>query len=584
MPGYTPMMEQYFALKNQYPDCLLFFRLGDFYEMFFDDALTASQALDITLTGRDCGQAERAPMCGVPFHAADGYIAKLVEKGYHVAICEQTEDPKQAKGLVKREVIRVVTPGTVTDAHMLDEKKHNYIVCLHKGETHIGCAAADVTTGLFTAAAIPEESENRLADELTRLMPAEMLISEGFPYRAVAESIAGIKAAPVPAWTFHQNNAFKCLTQHFKTHHLEGFGLSQNAPEIPAAGALMQYLYETQKSALPQITSLKIASQNTRMTIDGPSRRNLELTQSASGQKGKKLSLFGILDFTKTAMGARALRGWVEQPLLSPEEINKRLDSVEEWFKKPLLRAELRELLQSVHDLERLIAKLAGASANARDLSALRASVKHLPHIGTLLSDAERDLNAEIYRTFDDLSDIYAKIDGVITDEPPVSIREGGMIRRGCDAELDRLLDVKENGGKWLSELEAREREQTGIKNLKIRHNKVFGYYIEITNSQLQNAPERYVRRQTLANCERFITEELKDLEDTILGADEKQTELEYRLFDTLRREIVEEIARIQFMAYELAALDALQSLANAAERGGYVKPAVSGGGSVVIK
>jgi DNA mismatch repair protein MutS len=583
MPAYTPMMEQYFSIKKEYPHCILMFRMGDFFEMFFDDAVTVAKELDLVLTGRSCGQDERAPMCGVPHHAVDGYLARLVEKGYHVAICEQVEDPKLAKGIVKREVVRVVTPGTVTDAQMLDEGRNNYIVALHPDGGYIGLASADITTGLFSVTAIPDEEKGKLLDEITRLNPAEILLHESFPLRREAENAAGFKATVAPAWTFKSVNAYKTLTSHFNTLHLEGFGLKHFSPEIPAAGALLAYIAETQKNALSQITAIKKYSFGGYMALDAASRRNLELTADMRG-RGKRDSLLGVLDRTKTAMGARLLRAWVELPLTQPAEINRRLDAVWEWVREPLLRAELREYLSSVHDLERIMTRLASQSANARDLSALRASLTALPHIEKLLVDFNGEINGGLSRTFDGLQDIHQTIDEVIVELPPVGVREGGVVKPGYDRELDELLDVKNNGQTWLSELEAREREQTGIKNLKVRYNKVFGYYIEITKSQLALAPAYYIRRQTLANCERFITDELKKLEDTILGADEKQIALEYEIFDRLRRHVVGEMARIQFTAMALATLDTLQALADTAERNGYTRPAVNDGGEIVIK
>jgi DNA mismatch repair protein MutS len=582
MPNFTPMMEQYFTIKNQYQYCILFFRLGDFFEMFFDDALIASKELDIALTGRDCGQAERAPMCGVPAHAADGYIARLVEKGYHVAICDQVEDAKHAKGIVKRDVVRVVTPGTITDANMLNEGQNNYICALFADKQYFSLATADVTTGVFMATRVSVRDPSKLFDELSRLHPAELILPEGFALKREAENIAGLKATPAPMWMFYPANAYKCLTAHFKTHHLEGFGLKERDAEILAAGALLQYLSQTQKNALAQITAIKPYLHNQYMTLDASSRRNLELVAAVYTQS-KKGSLLGVLDSTKTAMGARLLRQWVQLPLISPADINKRLDAVAEWKAQALLRAELKELLHSIHDLERLMSRLCGRNATARDLAALRQSLKTLPGINALLADLQSPIHQEIRRTYDDLSDLYARIGEVIVETPPVSVREGGMIRPGYHAELDELLSVKQNGQQWLAQLEAREKEATGIKNLKVRYNRVFGYYIEITKSQLDYAPAHYTRRQTLANCERFITDELKKLEDTILNADEKQTELEYELFDALRREVVEQMARVQFTAMAVATLDVLQSLADVADRNRYTRPTVNSQGKIHI-
>jgi len=580
---YTPMMEQYFSIKAQHKDAILMFRLGDFFEIFFEDAKIAAKELDIALTGRDCGQEERAPMCGVPAHAADGYIARLVEKGYRVALADQVEDAKQARGIVKREVVRVITPGTITDANLLEEGRHNYIVAIHSDKRRFSLAAADITTGLFLATSIPDRDEQKLLDELSRLGPAEVLLAEDFPLTRVVENVAGFKATVAPAWTFHPTNAHKRLLEHFGTMHLEGFGLVSDSAEIPAAGALLIYLADTQKNALSQITRLKTYSQQQNMILDVSSRRNLELT-STTRDRGKKGSLLWVMDHTKTAMGARLLRTWIDLPLMSTEEINKRLDSVEEWKQMPIERAELREYLHGIHDLERVMARLSTRYGTARDLATLRTSIQLLPAIGRLLQHVKSPVNTGIRRTYDDLSDIYKKIDDALTESPPATVREGGMIRPGIHAELDRLRDIKQNAQGYLEELEAREKQETGINSLKVRFNRVFGYYIEVTASNLSKVPAHYIRRQTLANCERFVTEELKNLEETLLGADEQIITLEFELFDALRREIVDEIARVQFAAAALATLDTLQSLAEVADRYHYVKPKVTNASSICIK
>ena len=607
MPKMTPMMEQYFSIKANHKDSILMFRLGDFFEIFFDDAKIAAKELDIALTGRDCGQAERAPMCGVPAHAVDGYIAKLVEKGYRVALCDQVEDAKQAKGIVKRDVIRVITPGTITDANFLDEGRHNYIAAIFSDKAGFSLACADITTGLFMATAIPNSggtavsrrqpasetahtsrsqfpmSEQKLLDELSRINPAEIVLPENFPLTRVIENITGVKATTVPAWTFHLSNAHKRLTEHFGTMHLEGFGLVENAPEIPAAGALLEYLSDTQKNALSQITRLKTYSQQTHMILDISSRRNLELT-AAAHDRGKKGSLLWVLDRTKTAMGARLLRSWVDLPLMNTKEINRRLDAVSEWKQMPIERAEIREYLHGIHDLERVMARLSTRYGTARDLAILRGSIELLPAIERLLTHTKSEANSEIRRTYDTLADIYEKIEKTITETPPATAREGGMIRDGINSELDKLRDIKENAQGYLEEMEAREKQETGITSLKIRYNRVFGYYIEVTATNLSKVPDNYIRRQTLANCERFVTEELKNLEETLLGADEQIITLEYELFDTLRREIVDEMARIQFAASVLATLDAFQSLAETAEVNNYTKPTVTNGTNITIK
>ena len=583
MPSYTPMMEQFFSIKSKFQHCILLFRLGDFFEMFFEDALIASKCLDIALTARDCGQAERAPMCGVPVHAVEGYIAKLVAAGHHVAICDQVEDAKLAKGLVKRDVVRVVTPGTITEGHLLEEGRHNYITCIYKGPRFYGLATADITTGLFIVTSIPILDENKMLDEIARLAPAEVLIPEDFPLARVVENITGYRATKVPAWSFGSSSAFQRLTAHFGTFHLEGFGLLESAPEIPAAGALLAYLSETQKNTLSQIASIKTYTQQTHMVLDIASRRNLELTVDLH-HRSKKGSLLGVLDRTKTAMGARLIRSWVELPLTSADEIQRRLDAVEEWVLSPLPRVEVRDLLSGVSDLERVMGRLSTSYSTARDLSTLRSALTPLPYIGKLLKFMDTLANKEISQTYDDLSDIRALIDAAIVDSPPATVREGGMIRQGYHAELDGLLDIKDNAATYLAQLEAREKEQTGIKNLKIRNNRVFGYYIEVTQSNLHQVPERYIRRQTLANAERYITDELKTLEDTILSADEQVAALEYELYETLRREVVEQMARIQFTAMAVASIDTLQSLADVADRNQYVKPAITKESRIQIK
>jgi DNA mismatch repair protein MutS len=585
MPAYTPMMEQYFSIKSKFEHCILMFRLGDFFEMFFEDAKIASNALGIALTARDCGQEERAPMCGVPAHAVDGYIARLVAQGYHVALCDQIEDAKLAKGIVKRDVVRVVTPGTVTDNHLLEENRHNYIACIQaltkKDKAELfSIATADITTGLFMVTVL--QDSQKLMDELTRIAPAEILLSEDFPLARVVENLTGLKATAAPVWTFNHSNAFKCLTEHFYTLHLEGFGLSQDAPEIPAAGALLAYLAETQKHALAQITRIKPYTNSGYMALDVASRRNLELT-TRMREPGKNGSLYGVLDYTKTAMGARLLRDWIERPLLNTEEINRRQSAVAEWFEAPLLRADLRTLLQNIHDLERIMARLTTRNANARDLSTLRASLLDLPAIGALLKELESPAHKEMFRTYDNLADIHTRIASRIVETPPHSTREGGMIRPGVNERLDKLNDIRNNAAGFVAKLEAREREETGISSLKIKNNRVFGYYIEVTAANLAKVPFHYIRKQTVANGERFVTDELKKLEETILGADEEIIVLEYDLFEATRREVVEQMARVQFTAMALATLDTLQSLAEAADQGRYVRPTVDNGTGIYI-
>ena len=583
MHKYTPMMEQYLSIKAQHPHDILMFRMGDFFEIFFDDAKLAAKELNIALTARDCGMPERAPMCGVPAHAVDGYIAKLVAKGHRVALCEQVEDPKQAKGLVRREVVRIITPGTITDENTLEDNQHNFIVAIHSDKQHLALAVADITTGLFMATAMAVEETQAMMDEVTRLNPAEVIVPEDFKFTKVVEALTGVRATTVPPWTYHPTNALKTLTTHFGTQNLQGFGLKDGAPEVSAAGALLAYLMETQKKSLTQITALKAYSNHTFVLLDAASRRNLELTASAA-ERTKKGSLLWVLDRTKTAMGARLLRTWVDCPLMHPPELTRRLEAVEEWTQMPIERAELREHLQNINDLERVMARLTTNYATARDLGTLRTSLAHLPNIERLLKNVNAPANLEMRRTFDNLADIFTRVDAAIVETPPATVREGGMIRPGYHQALDKLLHIKGNATGYLEELEAREKESTGIANLKVRYNRVFGYYIEVTASHLQKVPDHYIRKQTLANCERFFTQELKTLEETLLGAEEKIHTLEFELFDTLRRSVVDEVARIQFTAGVLSTLDVLQSLADVAERNQYVRPVINTGSRIYIK
>ena len=583
----TAMMSQYLDIKKSYPNELLLFRLGDFYELFFDDAVTASRELDIALTGRNYGEEERAPMCGVPHHAADGYIAQLIEKGYRVAICEQMESPQPGnKGPVKREVVRVVTPGTVTEFQMLDEGKNNYILCLHRQKKSCSLAAADISTGEFITSHFTAEDTDRIIDEIARYHPAEILINEDFTDARIIEDVFTIKPITLPPWTFSMDFSYKSLTEHFGTMHLEGFGLKEGAPEIQAAGALLNYLRDTQKGALYQITSLKPYSAGGFLTLDRNTRQNLELTTPMRPwQKfNKKSTLLGVMDRTCTAMGARLLRSWVELPLFNVQKIEERLNAVEEWESQAFLRAELRDALKEIHDMERFMARLAGSNANGRDMASLKVSLGNLPYVKEKLRETTSHINASMYRTFDDLNDIYTLLDKALTEEPPFSVREGGIIKSGYNTELDELLSAKENGDEWLLDLETREREKSGIKNLKVRYNRVFGYYIEITRSNLNSVPENYVRKQTLANSERFTTAELDQLAEIILQADEKRVALEYELFEGLRQEIVKNMERIQFTASMIAALDALQSLGDVADRNRYCKPVVNDGEAIYIK
>jgi len=586
----TAMMTQYLNIKKDNDDCLLLYRLGDFYELFFEDALTASRELDIALTGRNYGEAEKAPMCGVPYHAADGYIAQLIEKGYRVALCEQMESPKPGqKGPVKREVVRIITPGTITDFNMLEEGKNNYILCLAMSKKFCALAAADITTGGFTATHFPlEEGEEvkRIIDEMSRFYPAEILCSEDFPYISQLNQAFSLKPVTMPSWSFSQSFAYKTLCTHFRTMHLEGFNLSESSKEITAAGALITYLQETQKGALSQITALKAFASDKFLIMDKNTRQNLELCETLRPwrKQNKKHTLLGVLDHTCTAMGARLLRSWVELPLLDVAAIEQRLNAVEEWQTKSFLRAELRDSLRDIHDIERLMARLAGANGNGRDMAALRASLAQFPYLKEKLRETKTSLNNSMNRSFDDMKDIHDLLTRALAEEPPHSLREGGLIKAGYNEDLDKLLSIKANGEKWLSELEASEREASGIKSLKIRYNRVFGYYIEVTKANSASVPEGYIRKQTLANSERYTTEELDKLAETILNADEKQTELEYQIFEGLRQEIVNNIERLQFMASLISALDSIQSLAEVADNNRYCKPMINDGETIYIR
>lgn len=583
MAKLTPMMEQYMQIKEEYKYCLLFYRLGDFYELFYDDAIIASKELELTLTGKNCGQEERAPMCGVPFHSADGYIAKLVEKGYKVAICEQTEDPKKAVGIVKREVIRIVTPGTVLDTNVLDESKNNYIMCIYKNVDGYGVASCDVSTGEFQVTSVPSDLDNKVIDEIARFNPSEIICNGEIELSEQINNIFDIKVSQYNNWAFDYQNANICLCNHFKTLNLAGFGLEDDRPCVISAGALLEYLIETQKNNLSHISSIKKYSSNKYMVLDISSRRNLELTQTIR-DKSKKGSLLWVLDNTKTAMGARLLRKWLEQPLIDGEEINKRLDAVEAFKNSPFEREDLKEMLNTIYDIERLMGKVVYATANGKDLIALKNSFAYLPQIKNNISSYNSSYVKEIYNNFDCLEDIYNLINESISDEAPFSVREGGIIKAGYNEEVDKLRSAKTEGAGWLTELEAKEKESTNIPKLRIKYNKVFGYYIEVTNSYKDQVPDRYIRKQTLTNAERYITPELKEIEDTILGADEKVVALEYDLFSNIRSQIAQKVERIQSTAYYLSVIDVLQSLGDVADKNNYIKPVVNNTSVIDIK
>lgn len=581
----TPMMQQYIETKKQYKDCLLFFRLGDFYELFFEDAEIASRELEIALTGRDCGLEERAPMCGVPWHSAHHYIARLINKGYKVAICEQMEDPALAKGIVKREVTRVITPGTVTDPEMLDEKKNNFLMSVYCLNSYFGIAVADITTGEFYATQIVYgNTVKKLFDEIYRYQPSELIVNDLFLKSFSQDALdtlrekAGIYVTALDDEFFDRNNSVNNV-KDFKGYD----SIEQDELAMCASGALIGYLKSTQKVDLNHIKEIQKYKIENYMIIDSSSRRNLELTETLRDRK-KRGSLLWVLDRTMTAMGGRMLRKWIEQPLLDLDEINRRLDAVEELKDKFMVRSEIRELLKRVYDMERLSSKLVVGNVNARDLLSLKASMEQIPYIMDLMSDLNSELCLKIRNETDLMRDIYELIDMAIAEDPPITIKEGGIIRSGYSEHVDNYRKALTEGKQWIADLESSEREKTGIKNLKVRFNKVFGYYIEVTKANLSQVPDRYIRKQTLVNCERFITEELKNLEDTILGAEEKVTNLEYELFCEIREKIASEVHRIQRTADRLAVIDVLCSLAEVADRENYVKPEVHGGSEINIK
>ncbi len=585
MAALTPMMQQYMEVKEQYKDCILFYRLGDFYEMFFDDALTASKVLEITLTGRDCGQEERAPMCGVPYHACDTYLNKLIENGYKVAICEQVEDPKQAKGIVRREVIRVVTPGTNMSQTILEESKNNYLMCIYgEGEVY-GMAVVDVTTGEFLTCHI--SSVQKLYDEINKYAPSEIIGNDVFMTCALDFSYMTermkIAISEAPEHYFDSPICEDAIMRQFHVSNLEGLGLHDYDNLIIAAGALLQYLHNTQKNSLEHINQITTYSIDDFMILDSATRRNLELTETLR-DKQKRGSLLWVLDKTKTAMGARRLRSMIEQPLIAEADINARLDAIEQLNDSIITRDEIREYLNPIYDLERLMTRISLRTANPRDLIAFKTSIKLLPYIRQLLGEFDGGLLHEIYENIDELQDIYALIECSINEEPPILIREGGIFKDGYLEDIDTLKNARTDGKNWLMELEARERDATGIKNLKIKFNKVFGYYFEVTNSYKDLVPPHFIRKQTLANAERYTSEELDNLAGTILGSSDKLVALEYETYVELRDRLAEELLRVQNTARYISLLDAITSLSYVAVANGYVRPSINNEGIIDIK
>ena len=589
MAEYSPMMQRYLETKEEYKDCILFYRLGDFYEMFFDDAITVSRELELTLTGKDCGQAERAPMCGVPHHAAEIYISKLIAKGYKVAICEQLEDPKTAKGIVKRGVIRVVTPGTVIESNMLEEKKNNYIMSIVKKGIYYGIAVCDVSTGDFYSTEIKENNNFPLVlDEIARYSPAELVVNS-MMYDST-EEINKIKERFEIYFTRFNDKFF---SEDINTI-VDNYNLVDNDDKpikdidkrlfaVASINGLVEYLKQTQKTSLEHINKITIYNTTRYMSLDINARRNLELTEKMR-DKSKKGTLLWVLDKTSTSMGGRHLRRWINDPLIDVNEINKRLNAVKELKDNVMLRGDIIESLKKVYDIERLAGKISYGNANGRDMISLKNSLSKLPEVKSVLQNTTSNMLQELYNNLDELKDIYDLIEKSIVEDPPMTVKEGGLIKLGYNEEIDKLKTATTEGKNWLVQLEAKEKEETGIKNLKVGFNKVFGYYIEVTKSNLSQVPERYIRKQTLTNCERYITEELKELENQILGAEDKVINLEYEAFTEIRKEIAKNVKRLQKSAMIIATLDVLVSFATVAEDMNYCMPIVDNGGKIEIK
>lgn len=585
MAELTPMMQQYMEIKNQYKDCILFYRLGDFYEMFFEDALISSKELEITLTGKNCGLEERAPMCGIPYHACDGYLNKLISKGYKVAICEQVEDAKATKGIVRREVIRIVTPGTNLNQQALDESKNNYLMSIVHTVNAYGISTVDISTGDFYVTEV--DTDRKLLDEINKFNPSEIICNSTFLVSGVnvveLKERLGISVSDLEPWYFDDELCMNALKEHFKVKDLAGLGLKDYTIGVIAAGSVMQYLYETQKTSLSHLTRLTPYTTNKYMLLDSFTRRNLELVETLR-EKHKRGSLLWVLDKTKTAMGARLLRTYVEQPLIHKDEINERLDAIEEINQSVITREEIREYLNPIYDLERLISRISYKTAGPRELIAFRSSLEMIPHIKYLMTSMSSSLLKKIYDELDPLEDLCSLIMNAIVDEPPITIKEGGIIKDGYHSEVDKLRQAKTEGKTWLYDLEMKEKERTGIKNLKIKFNRVFGYYLEVTNSYQNLVPKEWIRKQTLANAERYTTEELKELENLILGAEDKLYTLEYNLFCEIRDAIANEVNRIQQTAKAVAKIDSFTSLALVAERNNYVRPEINEEGIIDIK
>ena len=585
----SPMMQNYLDTKAQYKDCLLFYRLGDFYEMFFEDAILASRELEITLTGRACGAEEKAPMCGVPFHAVDTYLSRLIAKGYKVAICEQLEDPKETKGIVKRDVIRVVTPGTVIENNMLEEKKNNYVMAIVKSGIHYGISICDITTGDFYATEIkfPENNFEKLLDEYARFLPSELVINPAM--EAASKEIEIMKDRNATFVTVREDSIFEENLEkiHLQYKVTDSFGKEKRLQKenllIAAVNGLLNYIEETQKMKLEHINTLQVYDVKKYMALDVSARRNLELTERMR-DKAKKGTLMWVLDKTSTSMGGRLLKRWINDPLLDIGEIRARNTAVGELKDNLIMRGDLTDTLNKVYDIERLAGKISYGNANGRDLVSLKNSLLHMPALKVILQNAQSEFLQKWYHDLDELVDVVKLIDEAIVEEPPISIKEGGLIKMGYREEIDEYKKASVEGKQWILDLEAKEKESTKIKNLKIGYTKVFGYYIEVTKSFLAQVPENYVRKQTLTNAERFITQELKNMEDKILGAEEKAIQCEYNAFVEIRNQIASQIERIQKTANVIANVDVLTSLAIVAEDNQYVCPEIDDSGVIEIE
>ena len=575
-PDETPMMQQYQSIKREYPDAILFFRMGDFYEMFNEDAKIASRVLEIALTSRNKNQANPVPMCGIPHHSSNLYITKLIKQGKKIAICEQVEDPKEAKGLVKREVVRVITPGTVLEDHLLDPKNPHYLASLYIGSDGTGLAAVDLSTGEFKVTEIQDnESHSLLIDELSKLDPRELIAPESL-LKDDASGLAGLPQGPYclnacEDWTYSHGEAHRHLTEHFKTHSLEGFGCEHLRNAISAAGALIRYLRDTQKSALQHVNTLSTFNIHSYMWLDQATVNSLELVQSSDGER--KHSLLGFLDETRTPMGARRLKEWILKPLVDTISIEDRLNGVTVFHDDPMGRNDLRSHLGNIYDLERLLGRISLTACSPRDLASLKSSLAELPEIKNTLQHCDSKDLQRFIESWDNLESVHQKIDRMIVDDPPYNMKDGHLIKPGCHEQLDRLKSITRDGNQSIAALEARERERTGIPQLKVGFNKIYGYYIEVTKKNLDRVPEDYIRKQSLVNCERYISPELKKHETEITGAEEKIQALEQELFQEVRQTVAGEGKRIQAMAVLVSELDALASLAEVAHRHQYTRP-----------